>query len=85
MLIETAWSSNTLRWWNVCKHAKKIRVGKIYENVEDVINLCFIDKNDPCYPGNILHIFSESAPVKRHNNNQLKYIPGHLITIPVNN
>ena len=60
----------------------KIRVGEIDQNVEDVINLRFIDKNDPCYPGNILHIFAENAPVKRHNDNQLKHILGQLVTIP---
>ena len=54
----------------------KIKVGEVDQNVEDVIKLRFIDKNDPCYPGNILHIFAESTPVKRHNDNQLKQIPG---------
>ena len=34
----------------------KIRVGEIDQNVEDVIKLRFINKNDPCYPGNILHM-----------------------------
>ena len=42
----------------------------------------FIDKGDTSYPGNVLHIFAENVPVKRHNNNRLKYIPGKLITIP---
>ena len=60
----------------------KIRVGEFDQNVEDVIKLRFIDKNDPCYPGNILHIFAENALVKRHNDNQLKHIPGQLIPIP---
>ena len=61
----------------------KIRAGEIDQNVEDdVIKLHFIDKNDSCYPGNILHIFAENAPVKRHNDNQLKHIPGQLVTIP---
>ena len=59
-----------------------IRVDEIDQNVEDVIKLRFIDKNDPCYPGNILHIFAENAPFKRHNDNQLKHIPGLLIKIP---
>ena len=58
-----------------------IRVDEIDQNVEDVKKLRFIDKNDPCYPGNILHIFAENAPVKRHNDNHLKHIPGQLITI----
>ena len=61
----------------------KIRVDETDQNV-DVIKLRFIDKNDPCYSGNILHIFAENAPVKRHNDNQLKHIPGQLITIPAN-
>ena len=58
------------------------RVGKIDQNVEDAIKSRLIDKNDPRYPGNILHIFAENAPVKRKNDNQLKHIPGQLITIP---
>ena len=60
----------------------KIRVGEIGQNVEDLIKLRFIDKNDPCYPGNILHIFEENVAVKRHNDNQLKHITGQLITLP---
>ena len=60
----------------------KIRVGEFDQNVEDVIKSQFIDKNDLRYPGNILHIFTENAPVKRHNDNQLKHIPGQLIAIP---
>ena len=63
------------------KMLKKIRVVEICQSVEDVIKLLFVDKNDPCYPGNILHIFAENAPVKRHNDNHLKHIPGQLITI----
>ena len=38
----------------------KIRVGEIDQNVED--KLCFIDKNDSWYPGNILHIFCRKLP-----------------------
>ena len=60
----------------------KGRVGEIDQNVEDVIKSRFIDKNDPRYSGNILYIFTENAPVGRHNNNQLKHIPTQLITIP---
>ena len=61
----------------------KGRVGEIDQNVEDVIKSRFIDKNDPRYSGNILYIFTENAPVGRHNNNQLKHIPTQLITMPV--
>ena len=60
----------------------KIRLVEIDQNVEDDIKLPFIDKNDPRYSCNILHIFAENAPVKRYNDNQLKHIPGDLITIP---
>ena len=42
----------------------KIRVGKINLNIEDVIKLRFIDKNDPCYPGNILHILQKMPQLK---------------------
>ena len=60
----------------------KIRVGEIDPNLEDVTKLCFIEKIDSCYLGNILqHIFVENAPVKRHNDNKLKHIQGQLITI----
>ena len=45
-------------------------VGEIDQNVEDVIKLRFCNKNDTFYPGNILHIFAENSPVKRHNDNQ---------------
>ena len=60
----------------------KIRVGQIDQNKEHVIESRFIDKYDTSYPGNVLHIFEENAPVKRHNDNRLKHIPGKLITIP---
>ena len=60
----------------------KTRVSKIDQNVEDVIKLSFIDKSDPCYLDNILHIFAENAPVKRHNDHHLKHILEQLITIP---
>ena len=56
----------------------KIRVSEIDQNVEDVIQFCFIEKNDLCYPGNILHIFAGNPLVKRNNDNQLKHIPGQL-------
>ena len=42
----------------------KIRVGKINLNIEDVIKLRFIDKNDLCYPGNILHILQKMPQLK---------------------
>ena len=60
----------------------KIQVGQIDQNTEHVIKSRFIDKDDTSYPGNVLHIFAENAPVKRHNENRLKHIPGKLITIP---
>ena len=60
----------------------KIRVGQIDQNIEHVIKLRFIDKVDTSYPGNVLHIFAENVPVKRHDDKRLKYIPGKLITIP---
>ena len=33
------------------------------------------------YPGYVLNIFEENAPVTRHNNNQLKQIQGDLVKI----
>ena len=60
----------------------KIRVGQIDQNTEDVIKSRFIDKDYTSYSGNILDTFAENAPVKRHNDNRLKLIPGKLITIP---
>ena len=49
----------------------KIRIGEIDQNVDR-----FIGKNGLYYPGRILYIFAENAPVKRQNDNQLKDIPG---------
>ena len=60
----------------------KIRVGQIGQNTEYAIKSKFIDKDDISYPGDVLHIFAENAPVKRNNDNQLKHIPGELIIIP---
>ena len=57
----------------------KIRKGKNDQNVEHIIESRLIDKNDPHYPGDVLHIFAENGPVTRHNNNQLKQIPGEFI------
>ena len=50
----------------------KIRVGRKDQNLEQVVKSRFINKNDPSYPNNILHIFVENMPVKIHKDNQLK-------------
>ena len=50
----------------------KIRVDRKDQNLEQVIKSRFINKNDPTYPNNILHIFVENMPVKIYNDNQLK-------------
>ena len=57
----------------------KIRKGEIDQDVERIIKLQFIDKNDPHYSGDVLHIFAENAPLTRHNNTQLKQILGELV------
>ena len=49
----------------------KIRIDEIDQNIDR-----FIGKNGLHYPGRILYIFAENAPVKRQNDNQLKDIPG---------
>ena len=59
----------------------KIRKDEIDQNVKHVIKSRFIDKNDSHYSGDTLHILAENAPVTRHNNNQLKQIPGELVKI----
>ena len=63
----------------------KIRAGENDHSVEQVIKSLFLDKNDQSNPNNIFHTFAENIPVKRHNDNQLKQIPGQLITIPAKN
>ena len=57
----------------------KIRKGEIDQDVERIIKLRFIDKNDPHYSGDVLHIFAENAPLTRHNNTQLNQILGELV------
>ena len=52
----------------------KIRVDRKDQNLKQVIKSRFINKNDPTYPNNILHIFVENMPVKIYNDNQLKKI-----------
>ena len=47
----------------------KIQVGQTYQNTEHVIKSRFIDKDNTSCPGNVLHIFPENAPVKRHKTN----------------
>ena len=59
----------------------KIRKVEIDQNSEHIIKSRFIDKNDPHYPGDVLHIFVENTPVTRRNKNQLKPIPGELVKI----
>ena len=58
------------------------QIGQIDQNTEHDIKSRFIEKDDASYPSNVLHIFAENVPVKRHNENRLKNIPGKLITIP---
>ena len=41
----------------------KIRVGQLDQNIEHVIKLRFVEKNDISYPSNVLQIFSENTPV----------------------
>ena len=59
----------------------KIRKGEIDQNGEHIIKSRFVDKNDPHYLGDFLHIFTENSPVTRHNNIQFKQIPRELIKI----
>ena len=59
----------------------KRRVGQIEQTIEHAIKSRFTHKDDTSYPGNIFHIFAEHGSVKRSNHNQLKHIPGKLITI----
>ena len=49
----------------------KMQVGQIDQNTKHVIKSRFIGKDDTSYPGNVLHIFPEDAPVKRHKTNDL--------------
>ena len=60
----------------------KRRVGQIEQTIEHAIKSRFTHKDDTSYAGNIFHIFAEHGSVKRSNHNQLKHIPGKLITIP---
>ena len=57
----------------------KIRKGETDQNVEHIIKSRFIDKNEPHYPSDVLHIYAENALVTRHNNNQLKQMLGELV------
>lgn len=39
----------------------KIRKGEIDQNGEHTIKSRFVDKNEPHYPGDFLHIFAENS------------------------
>ena len=60
----------------------KKRVGENDQNVEQIIESRFIDKNDSSYPNNFLHNFAGNIPVKIRNENHLKQISGQLIIVP---
>ena len=60
----------------------KRQLGQIDQTIEHAIKSRFTHKDNTSYPGNIFHIFAENGSVKRSNDNQLKHIPGKLITIP---
>ena len=59
----------------------KVRVGNVDENVENVLRSRFINKHDPLYPIEALHIFAENSPAKVHNETMLNSLPTALVSI----
>ena len=59
----------------------KVRVGNVDENVENVLRSRFVNKDNPLYPIEALHIFAENSPAKVHNETMLNNLPTTLISI----
>ena len=59
----------------------KVRTGDIDEHTENLIKSRFIDKNDPTYPVDAIHIYAENAPVLKHNESMLCRLNHPLISI----
>ena len=59
----------------------QIRVGRIDESSEMIIQSRFIDSEDTNYPKEALHIFAENGPVLIHNDSMLSQLAGLPIEI----
>ena len=65
----------------------KVRIGNIDEYTENhfkffkFLNLKFVDKNDPLYPVEAIHIFAEDFPVNEHNEEMLNRLSHPLVNI----
>lgn len=58
-----------------------IRENTLDENDVTMLKSKFIDRADPTYPTNALHIFAENMPAKEHNDIMLRTIDGNLYII----
>ena len=59
----------------------KVRTADLDESDEDLLKSKFIQRNDPDYPTDALHIFAENLPCKEHNSTKLDAIDNDLYTI----
>ena len=49
----------------------QVRIGQLSPQNEELLKSCKIDRNDPDYPIDAIHIFAENIPVEQHNNAML--------------
>ena len=63
---------------------KKIRVGNIDDDVENLRKARFICESDENYPKDTLHMYEENLPAMKRNEAVLNDLPGQLDTIEAN-
>ena len=63
---------------------KKVRLGKIDDDVENLIKARFICKSDENYPKDALHMYAKNETSMKSNEALLNKLPGQLYTMEAN-
>ena len=63
---------------------KKVRVGNIDDDVENLIKARFICKSDEKYPKDALHMYAKNETAMKSNEALLNKLPGELYTMEAN-
>ena len=62
----------------------KVRIGKIDDDVENLLKTRFIHGSDKNYPKDSLHMYAENEPAMKRNEAVLNEFPGELYIIEAN-
>ena len=63
---------------------KKVRVGNIDDDVENLIKARFIRKSDENYPKDALHTYAKNETAMKSNEALLNKLPGELYKMEAN-